>query len=254
MQQTSEALRNWFRQIEPMCPELFNAAYAMCGNYELAEQALCGAVLELWALDAAPGMGFRERARSVLREEALSLVASAQARGADFTWPGLPEPRSNDPILRQAAQERLETQRALLLRHGCGLSVRTVAQLTGEEPDRLRTLFDRFEARCRRNFVGQNRSRVEALIPRRMQQLLTQPAPDAPSAAQIYRAFEAEAGKAQVPNRRLPRALGKALMVLLALFCGALFWLFAVLVQPAVPEPDVPRPAVTAEAPAPEGP
>ena len=32
-QQTSEALRDWFKAVEPLCAELFNAAYVMCGNY-----------------------------------------------------------------------------------------------------------------------------------------------------------------------------------------------------------------------------
>lgn len=240
MQHTSESLRAWFRQVEPICPELFNAAYAMCGNFELAEQALCGAVLELWAQDAAPGMGFRERARGILRDEAFSVLRSESARGAEFTWPGIPEPKSNDPILRQAFQEKPEVQRALLLRHGCGLSMRSVSQLTDVSADRLRAQLDRFETRCRRNLTGQSRSRADVLIARRMQQLLVQANADTPSAAQIYRAFEAEAGKAQVTTRHLPRVLGRAALVVMALLCGALFWLFAVLVQPAAVAPEAP--------------
>ena len=240
MQQTSESLRAWFRQVEPICPELFNAAYAMCGSFELAEQALCGAVLELWAQDAAPGMGFRERARSILRDEAFAVLRSDSARGMEFTWPGIPEPQSNDPILRQAFQEKPEVQRALLLRHGCGLPVRTISQLTGVNPDRLRTQLDRFETRCRRNLTGPSRNRADVLIARRMRQLLVQPTPDTPSAAQVYRAFEAEAGKAQVATHRLPRILGRVVLVVMALVCGTLFWLFAVLSQPAAIAPEAP--------------
>ena len=45
-EQTSEALRTWFSRVEPMCPELFNAAYAMCGNYDQANYLALGQPLE----------------------------------------------------------------------------------------------------------------------------------------------------------------------------------------------------------------
>ena len=51
MSQTTESLRNWFRHVEPIYPELFNAAHAMCGSYELAEYAL---VVEAAVQDLAP--------------------------------------------------------------------------------------------------------------------------------------------------------------------------------------------------------
>ena len=75
--------------------------------------------------------------------------------------------------------------------------------------------------------------------------------PDTPTAAQIYRAFEAEAGKVQVTTHRLPRILGRVLLAVLALVCGLLFWLFVVLVQPAAVAPEAPAAqAVAAELPA----
>ena len=55
-EQTSEALRAWFRQVEPIYPELFNAAHAMCANDDLAEYALRCAVLEVWMQNAGGGM------------------------------------------------------------------------------------------------------------------------------------------------------------------------------------------------------
>ena len=247
MQQTSEALRTWFSRVEPMCPELFNAAYAMCGNYELAEQTLCAAVVELWLQGVAPGMGFRERARSILRDEAFSTMTSPQARGAELTWPGLPEIRADSAVLHQARQEKVELQRLLLLRYGCGLSVRSICELVDIAPARLRTLLEHFESRCRRSLSGSDRNRVESLITQACQQLLTQGRSGVPAASRVYRAFEAEASRSEAATHRLPRILGRVLLTAMALLCAALFWLFAVLVQPeALPDPDSVSPTPTA--------
>ena len=51
-QQTSMELRAWFRNVEPLYAELFNAAHAMCGNYDLAEYALRSAILDVWLQNA----------------------------------------------------------------------------------------------------------------------------------------------------------------------------------------------------------
>ena len=249
MQQTSEALRGWFRRVEPMVPELFNAAYAMCGNYDLAEQALCSAVVSLWLQGVAPGMGFRERARSSLREEAFDVMASPQANGAEFTWPGLPEPEPGDPVSLQVRQEKAELQRLILLRYGCGLSVRSIGALTGVPSARLRTALERFETRCRRCVNAADRGRVEALIVQCCQQALTRSRADAPSAARVYRAFEAEASRSEAVSHRLPQILGRILLLAMALLCAVLFWAFAVLVQPETATLPSPSPAAETAAP-----
>ncbi len=249
-EQTSEALHAWFRRVEPICPELFNAAHAICGNYDLAEYALRSAVLEVWLQNARGGMGFRERLRSALREEAFSIARADESAGAEFTWPGLPA-REDDPILAQAVQERIETQRLLLLRHGCGLSLHSISQLTGAPVGQMRTALERFESRCRRSLPRQDRGHAEALITASLRRVLSRGAAGIPTAAQVYRAFEAEAEGMQISGHRFSRGVGYALTVLVALICAAAFWLFAVIVQP----PAVGNPAAPAavETPVPDG-
>ena len=234
-QQTSESLRAWFRHVEPIYPELFNAAHAMCGNYDLAEYALRSAILEVWLENAGSGMGFRERLRAAVRREAIAAAQSPDAAGADFTWPGLAA-RGDDPIMQQAAQERLEVQRALMLRYGCALPTRGVAQLTGIEPAQLRAAFDRFESRCRRSLPRQDRSRADALAARAMRRALSRGTAGIPGPAQAYRAFEAEAAGMAVAGHRFSRGFGRVMVALLALLCAAMFWLFAVIAQPPVME------------------
>lgn len=232
MQQTSEELRAWFKNVQPVYVELFNAAYVMCGNYDIAEYALRSAILDVWQQNIPGGMGFRERLRSSLRREAFDAALSDDGLAAEFTWPGLSGARDDDPVTLQLLQESVETQRLVLLRHGCGLSQRSVAQLTGLAQSLIRTELSRFEARCRRKLTGAERSRAELAIARRAKRLLAQRGPNVPQPSQVYRAFEAEAGGAQVSGHRASRIVGGALLALMALLCAGAFWLFAVLVQP----------------------
>ena len=126
MQHTSEELRAWFRNVQPLCAELFNAAHVMCGNYDLAEYALRSAILDVWQQNASSGMGFRERLRAALRREAFSAALSDEGRAAEFTWPGPGTEQDDGPIATQLGQEAIRTQRLVMLRHGCALPLRQV--------------------------------------------------------------------------------------------------------------------------------
>ena len=86
IEQTSEALRAWFKRAEPLCPELFNTAYAICGSYDQAEYALRAAMLEVWSQNADSGMGFREKLRAEVREEAMDALADLYGLCAPGDW------------------------------------------------------------------------------------------------------------------------------------------------------------------------
>lgn len=232
MQHTSEELRAWFRGVQPMYVELFNAAHVMCGNYDMAENALRSAILDVWLQNAASGMGFRERLRSALRREAFAAALSDDGLAAEFTWPGVGAYEGDNPVAAQLGQEGVNTQRLVMLRHGCGLPLRQVCQLTGLAQGQVRTELNRFEARCRRRLTGSDRGRAEALIARTAKRLLGQGGPNVPQAGQVYRAFEAEAGATQAPGFRVWRFASGLLLALMSLLCAGAFWLFAVLVQP----------------------
>ena len=129
-EQTAQALRAWFKRAEPLYPELFNTAYAICGSYALAESALRGALVDAWADRAEGGMGFKEKLRGAVREEALRLLKE-DGGSAEIDWPGFDADLSDDPAIRQATREDAETQRALMLRHGVGLSPGRISVITG---------------------------------------------------------------------------------------------------------------------------
>jgi len=232
MQHTSEELRAWFRNVQPLCAELFNAAHVMCGNHDMAEFALRSAILDIWLQQAVGGMGFRERLRASLRREAFAAALSDEGRAAEFTWPGPGIGQDNSFIATQLGQEDIRTQRLVMLRHGCALPLRQVCRLTNMTQGQVRTELSRFEARCRRRLPAHDRAWTEALIARQAKRLLAQASPDAPQPGQIYRAFEAEAGATSSRGPRMWRVVGSLLLAMMALMCAGAFWLFAVLVQP----------------------
>ena len=234
-ERTSEALRAWFRRVEPFYPELYNTAHAICGNDAQAEYALRCAILDVWAQNADGGMGFREKLRAALRSEALDAARNPEGRKAEFTWPGFSP--AGDALSRQAAAESIETQRVLMLRYGVGLTPGRVALLTGQSLSQVRAALERFEARCRRTLSGQERSRFSQLFTRSARKQLESRA-GIPHPAGVYRAFEAEAAGLQVSEHRVSRVVYRVLALLMSLVCAALFWLFAVLVQPPAIDPD----------------
>lgn len=243
-EQTSEALRLWFKRVEPLYPELFNTAHVICGNYDQAELALRGAILDAWSESAEGGMGFREKLRGALREEALEQLKSDA--DTDFTWPGFSETGS-DAIQKQLNRESLENQRILMLRHGVGLSAGRIARLTDMTATQVRSVLDRFESRCKRSLPVSERSRFDALFGRIAKRQLASRA-GVPHPASVYRAFEAEASRLELPEHRVSRVIFRILVLLMALVCAVLFWLFAVLVQaPSIERQDAAPPTVTTQ-------
>ena len=245
-EQTSEALRLWFKHVEPLYPELFNTAHAICGNYDQAEYALRGAILEAWADSAEVGMGFREKLRGAVREEAFEQLKSSSGE-VDFTWPGFSE-TGNDAIQKQLNRESIENQRILMLRHGVGLSSGRIAKLTDHSAAQVRSVLERFESRCRRSLSPQERSHFDSLFARIARRQLAART-GVPHPAAVYRAFEAEASRLEVPEHKLSKVIFRILVFLMALICAVLFWLFAVLVQaPDIQQPAAPdAPAATVE-------
>ena len=122
-------------------------------------------------------------------------------------------------LLDQLGREKTAIQRLVMLRHGCGLSTRSIAQLTELSQGQARSELRRFEARCRRRLSGAERSRAESLIARQAKRLLARRGPGTPHPAQLYRAFEAEAAGAQGAGQRVSRVVGLLLTAVMALIC-----------------------------------
>ena len=119
-----------------------------------------------------------------------------------------------------------------------------IARLTEDSPTHVRSVLDRFESRCKRGLPAQQRGRFDALFGEIARRQLAGRA-GVPHPASVYRAFEAEASRLEVPEHRLSRVIFRVVVFLMALVCAVLFWLFAVLVQ----SPDIEPPAEPAPTP-----
>ena len=218
-EQTSEALRAWFKRVEPLYPELFNTAHVICGNYDQAEDALRSAILEVYLQNADGSLGFKEKLRAAIRDEA-GQSALEDAKDAEFTWTGFSD-TSPDTLARLASKETLETQRILMLRHGVGLSSGRIAQLTGLPNRWVREALSRFELRGRRSLSSRERGHFDSAFARTARRQLASKV-GVPHPAGVYRAFEAEASRSQLQEHRVTRVFYKILVIVMALLCAVM--------------------------------
>ena len=242
--QNTDVLRSFFTRVTPAIPELFNMAYAICGNYDLAEYVLQFTLMETWSGDSHGGMGFREGMRNTLRRVAVEEALEPRENALEFTWDGLAE-GGDDPVLRLLAQESTETRRAVALRYGCGLPAAKIARLMGVSTNRVKELTDRFSRNAGRSLAAEERHRFEQKLAKTVDRAFDRASAEMPSLGLIYRSFEAEALETRRPKHLASKLVKRVLAAALAVVCALLFWLAAVLIQPNVMEEP---PAIVTEA------
>lgn len=242
--QNTDALRSFFTRVTPAIPELFNMAYAICGNYDLAEYVLQFTLMEAWSGESHGGMGFREGMRNTLRRVAVEEAMEPRENAPEFTWDGLAE-GGDDPVLRLLAQESAETRRAVALRYGCGLPAAKIARLMDVSTNRVKELTDRFSRNACRSLATEERHRFEQKLAKTVDRAFDRASAEMPSLGVIYRSFEAEALETRRPTHLASKLVKRVLAAALAVVCALLFWLAAVLIQPNVMEEP---PAIVTEA------
>lgn len=196
-----QALKRDFRRLQPMLPELFNLAYAVCGRYETAEYAMRSALLSVLQRTGhlKPSDG--------LRRQVLRAARRQPPTGEELTWDGLSELKAEMPVRRLAA-----------LVYGCELSDAQAARLAGfakaDVDDRLEKL----------EKAGGTEKAVK--------QWMKRPNADMPEAANVLRALEAELADGSSISGRVSGAFGVIVWIILLLLAGGLFWLAAVIFAP----------------------
>lgn len=245
MQQNQDALRTFFSRVTPAIPELFNMAYTICGSYDLAQYALQYTLVEAWVGESHGGMGFREGLRNILRRVAIEEALEIRESAPEFTWDGLTD-GGDDGVMRLLAAESVDVRRAVALKYGCGLPSAKAARLMGLPASRVRELLSRFERSAVRRLPAQEKRRFELRLARAVDRAFDRADDEMPSLGVIYRSFEAEASETRRPRRLVSRLLRRGLAALLAVVCALVFWLAAVLIQPAAVEE--PSAIVTEEA------
>lgn len=235
MLENPDAMRAFFSRITPAIPELFNMAYAICGSYDLAEYALQYTLVEAWNGESHGGMGFREGLRNTLRRVALAEALHGDGGANQFSWDGLTA-AGDDPVMTLLAAEDDDVRRAVALRYGCGMPAAKSARLMGMSAAKVKELLNRFERTAVRRLPPSERRRFEQRLAKSVRRAFGMANEDMPSLGAIYRSFEAEALEKHRPKRLVSRIVKRLLIALLAALCALLFWLAAVLIQPAAVE------------------
>ena len=238
-----DAMREFYSRVTPVIPELFNMAYAICGSYDLAEYALQYTLVEAWNSESHGGMGFREGLRNTLRRVAMAQAIQNSSGAKAFSWDGLIE-AGDDPVMELLAAEDDDVRRAVALRFGCGLPAAKGAKLIGISPAQMKVMLSRFERAAVRRLPLSERRRFEQRLVKAVRREFSTADEDMPSLGAIYRSFEAEAMESRRPKRLAKRIVKRMLLILLAALCALVFWLAAVLIQPAPMEQPV---QITAE-------
>lgn len=229
--ESTEALRTYYSRVTPMIPELFNMAYAICGNYDLAEYALQYTLMEAWVGESHGGMGFREGLRNTLRRVAVEEALEPRTETVEFTWNGLSED-SDDPVLKILAQESADVRRLVALKYGCGLPVGRIARLADMSTGNVRITIERFERKVSRRLPPQEKRRFDAVIASSVGQQFARQDAAMPSLGAVYRSFVAEAMETKRPSHLAARIVRRVLYVVLVVACALVFWLAAALMQP----------------------
>jgi DNA-directed RNA polymerase specialized sigma24 family protein len=230
MNAQNEELRLYFARVRPLYHELFSMAHAICGNYERAEYALSSAILAGWnnRRHFRSARGFRESMRADMRRIAVSQIDP----GAEITW----EPRASadaDSVPRLAQlQETPAILRTVMLRYGCGLSVKEISRAMEQPRRQTEQTLRRFMRRFRRR-LGDSAAKPEALIQDMCREELADGA-EAPDMGAIFRTFEAEASQSYRPGTRLAGRIASCVAyVLLILMLASAIWFASAVMRPA---------------------
>ncbi len=228
---------SFVERVRPMYDELFQCAYVLTGNLELAEYVLRSALLEAYLRRSEwrERMSFHEGIAYALRAVALTELRRIRAVGGyELDW-SLPAGANLTPqemaLKDRVERESIRTQRLMLLVFGCAMKTSQTAQALSLSTPGVKEGQRRLLSRLQRA-SGLGRREMETRMEALSEKLLSSPCPDAPACGETLRAFERDA---QGQIARKPSAGHVVSMTFLfagAILCALLFWLLTVLLEP----------------------
>ena len=233
MGREDRGIRGFLKRAKPSAAFFYRAAYAITADRAMAESVLGEALVKAYLKDAAPAgaLGFRDGVLTVIRECALDRL---EEETPENDWEGFfADPQRENEIAAVLEREPPETQRMGVLRYGCGMTVREIAQLMNADAARVQDILNQNRLRAERALARAKKSArpFERLAMRAVRQAMNRASGEAVDAGYILRAVEAElAGRAR-PRRVIRRIFGTILLAALALVFAALVWLLAVLME-----------------------
>ncbi len=238
----------FIERVRPAYDELFQCAYVLTGNLELAEYVLRSALLAAYLRRGEwhERMSFHEGIAYALRAVALTELKRIRAVGGyelDWALPSGPDLTPEEAALfARVERESPRTQRLMLLIYGCGLKAAQAGQALSLSAPGVREGQRRLLSRLQRA-SGLGRREMEARMEALSEKLLLTPCPEAPACGQVLRAFERDAQGQAGRKKSASHVVGMAFLIAGALLCALLFWLLTVLMEPRATVSPTARPA-----------
>ena len=249
MKRSIDDPHGFIERVRPMYDELFQCAFALTGNLELAEYVLRSALREAFLRrgEWRDRMSFHEGIAYALRAVAMTELRRIRSVGGfdlDWTLPSGVNLSGEELALRDRVErESPRTQRLMLLTYGCGLKAGQVGQALSLSAPGVKEGQHRLLSRLQRAF-GLGRREMETRMEALSEKLLLTPCPEAPAASQMLRAFERDTQGQTGRRTSAGRVASVTFLIVGALLCALLFWLLTVLLEPRSPvEAASPTPA-----------
>ena len=234
MKKTNDGMLAYTERLKPQIRLFYRAAHALTGSRQVAECALSNAILNAFLQrgEWRERMSFREGVLRAVREE--SRIQLKKGQEADWDWNGVTaEAGSEQTLIQLLSKEPPETQRSMVLRFGCSMTAREIAQITSRPHDQVRDEL----ARCQVRMERELRKREIAFKPfdryavKEIRQWMNRESSEPIDAGYFLSTFEKDAVSARHPRHIVAGIIKWMLAGIGALLLAACVWLIAVLME-----------------------
>lgn len=234
MKKTSDAMLAYSDRLKPQIRLFYRAAHALTGSRQVAECALSNAILKAYVQrgEWRERMSFREGVLRAVREECRAQLKKEQE--ADWDWTGVTAEADEEHLLiHLLSKEPPETQRSMVLRFGCSMTAKEIAQITSRPQDRVRDEL----ARCQVRIERELRKREIAFKPfdryavKEIRQWMNREGSEPIDAGYFLSTFEKDAMGAHQPRHIVAGIIKWLLAGMGFLVLAACVWLIAVLME-----------------------
>ncbi len=232
MSRAEQDVQNFIKRIQPSIRYFYRAAYAITADRQMAEYVLGSALIDAYLRGASSSgkLGLRDSILAVVREKAL---AQLKAEPGENDWDGLPAAPESDRLITLLMRESLETQRMIVLRYGCAMTVREIAALMNLPLNRAQESLNQSRLHIERALSHEKLPfhPFDKLALRAIRRQMNHEAAGQIDVSYLLHSFELELNGRRRSRRVLLKITRTVLITLFALICAVILWFIAVLME-----------------------
>ena len=218
----------FIRSVRPHIRYFYRASYAITADHRLAEQVLMEALVRSYLKKAASAAaGLHDAVLAHIRASAFEFLEGA---APPDEWQGLPLPADGqDPYTALFSGDDLLTQRVVVLRYGCAMTVREIASVTGLSDETVKERLTAARRRVARTLKKDGAAREDRACLRVVRRAMSLDGGDKIDTDYIIAELEREIAARHRPRQYVQQALKGVLFVALGLTLCALLWCAGIL-------------------------